>query len=109
MDVTRDDLRDLRDAIVGEMRAGFEGTHERLNLVNGRVGKVEAATAAHEAKISTLNREVFHRRASDAAPPVDPAYITKRDLYVAVGLLTALGALVTWVINVANFAEHAVR
>lgn len=39
------DTRDRIAAVLTEMRQGFDGTHSRLDTVNGRVRKMEIAVA----------------------------------------------------------------
>jgi hypothetical protein len=61
-DVTRDELRDLRNDIVGRMTDGFSGVHTRLDTLNGRTSKGEVAIAAADVRMTNLEREVFRRR-----------------------------------------------
>lgn len=63
MDVTKEDLHDVRDAIIGEMRGKFSETHGRLDVMNGRVGKVERLVDRHDERIKVVEEA---RRASVA-------------------------------------------
>lgn len=63
MDLTREDLRDLRDdmmahltAMGNQMSAGFAGTHERLDALNGQ-------TREHAKKIAVLQSQTDDLRA----------------------------------------------
>jgi hypothetical protein len=69
-DVTRDELRDLRDDIVGRMTDGFSGVHQRLDTLNGRTSKGEVAIAAADVRMANLEREVFrrHRTGGETVP-----------------------------------------
>lgn len=81
--VEKDDLRDVRDTILEEMRSGFAGVHQRQDITNGRVNAGEVQGATHDAKIRNLEAVVFGRRDSDhAAPPVEEEQrgITRRDV-----------------------------
>lgn len=62
--VTKDDLRDVRDTIVEEMRAGFVGVYARQDKTNGRVSATEVVVGAHDVKLRNMEREVFRRRRS---------------------------------------------
>lgn len=84
-DVTRDELRDLRDDIVELMTRGFDGVNLRLDKLNGRVGTSEVAIASGNVRVTNLEREVFKRRES-ATDDADTHALTLADLkwYLAV-------------------------
>lgn len=84
-DVTRDELRDLRDDIVELMTRGFDGVNLRLDKLNGRVGTSEVAIASGNVRVTNLEREVFKRRES-ATDDADAHALTLADLkwYLAV-------------------------
>ncbi len=71
MAVTQDDLRDVRDTILTEMRSGFAGMHARQDKTNGRVGASEIQIALLKSRVraafSALNRRRKVRR--DGDPP----------------------------------------
>jgi hypothetical protein len=69
MDVTREDLKELR----ADLNHGFSGVHQRLDVLNGRVRKGEISRAEHELRLGSLESS----GRGDAKP------ITKRDLAVA--------------------------
>ena len=65
-DVTREELKELRDDLVSRMNdqmsrmtSGFTGTHARLDMINGRVGKGEVAMGVMDARMGNLERETF--------------------------------------------------
>lgn len=58
----KDDLRDLRDQLMIELRNGFTGVHARQDITNGRLNGVEKTQSAHDAKIEGLQREVYRRQ-----------------------------------------------
>lgn len=93
--VDKEDLRDVRDTILNEMRAGFLGVHQRQDLTNGRVNAGEIQGATHEAKIRNLEATVFARRSSDA-PPVEPEQrgITRRDVQMVAAGASGLGVVI---------------
>lgn len=70
-DVTREELRDMREDLVERMTQGFTGVHSRLDLQNGRVGKSEVLIAEVGVKMANLEREVFRRHKPDG--PADLA------------------------------------
>jgi hypothetical protein len=61
--IERDELRDLRDAIVEEMRLGFAGVHSRQDQTNGRVLKTEKEVAVIDERMRTVadNYKVIFR------------------------------------------------
>lgn len=97
--VTKEDLWDLRDTLSRQNKDGFDGVHERLDVLNGRVGKNEVTGGEHGVRLINLEREVFKRRRSDTdhdEPKDDAAPLTRRDLAVALATLSAAGAIVTF-------------
>lgn len=114
-DVTRDDLRDLRDTIVDEMRAGFRGVHERQDVTNGRISKAEADLGRLDVRAKNLEREVFDRHRPDAPTPlpVEPSpaardrRITERDVRMLLAGASAVVAIVTLLWKVLPFLHRA--
>jgi hypothetical protein len=111
--VDKNDLRDVRDTILEEMRAGFAGVHERQDVTNGRVNAGEIQGATHAAKISNLEAEVFRRRSGDRgahppAPDGEQAGITRRDVAMFSAGAAALSAAVVFLWKVLPFllARH---
>lgn len=86
-DVTKEDLRDLRDTIVDQMRDGFSGVYERQDKTNGRLLKAEERGTEHDVKVKNLEREVFHRHRRRADPMSTAAAattgVTQRDVRIA--------------------------
>lgn len=68
MDVTKDDVRDLRDTLLDEMRTGFAGVHERQDKTNGRVNHAHESLAAIDVRVKNVEREVFARPRRMASP-----------------------------------------
>lgn len=102
--VTREDLRQLRDDLVTRMVSGFAGTHQRLDLINGRVGRNEVIAAQLDTKVENIEREVFDRsRHIPVVAPVEDERkgITRRDI-VMIGFGGA-GVIAAW-----KFVEWAV-
>lgn len=102
-EVTKDDLRDMRDTIVEEMRLGFEGVHKRQDTANGRLTKAEVADERHDVRLKNLEREIFHRahrrgrqgagtEGAEAAQEDRPA-LTRRELKLIVGFAAAAWAM----------------
>jgi len=58
-------LKELRDAVVKEMREGFSGVHIRQDTTNGRINKLELEQARQDERLKNTQREVFNRRRSD--------------------------------------------
>ena len=48
---TREDLRDLITDLRSDMRNGFDGVHNRLDILNGRTRKNEEVLARHDVRI----------------------------------------------------------
>lgn len=114
--VTIREFDGFKQAIVNALGSGFQGVHDRLDKVNGRLDKHDTAigqltprVAEHTVKISTLNNEVFRadrlgREIEDeeakrtATPDSEPITIKdlKRALWVAGGVLTFIGGLVKY-------------
>ncbi len=103
-DVTKDDLRDVRDTILTEMRDGFRGTNGRLDLLNGRVGRGEQGVARVDVRVKNLEREVFERpqpRVISAPGSIDAAVLaaeqrpalTRREVQVLVWVLGGVVAV----------------
>ncbi len=72
MSVGQDDLRDMRDTILAEMRIGFAGVHARQDQTNGRVGRTETEIARIEERVKTIFR-MFNRRQPKLREDDDPA------------------------------------
>lgn len=83
-----EEVRDIRDQVLREvtdkfnllltnMNTGFEGVHERQDLTNGRILKMENRQGGLEARTAALEREWresvhVHRRQTDPQPPPLP-------------------------------------
>lgn len=103
-DVTHQDLHRLEERIVARITervdVGFAGVHDRQDTTNGRIDKLEVRVNAAEVlhatngqKVRSLEAEVYRRphRKTDVDPGSRP--ITRWDLTVAIGVVTALGAI----------------
>jgi len=94
--VNKDDLHDVRDSLSNQMQLGFGGITARLDVLNGRVGKGEVADAELRTRIESVERDV---RENKRQPPAqgaaieEQAAITRRDLKVAVAVISALYVL----------------
>lgn len=60
--ITKDDLRDLRDVVVEEMRDGFSGVHTRQDVTNGRLNAAELELARQQVRLATLDKEVLEQQ-----------------------------------------------
>ncbi|HEX7048582.1 MAG TPA: hypothetical protein VF188_00085 [Longimicrobiales bacterium] len=107
--VDKDDLRDTRDTILEEMRAGFAGIHQRQDVTNGRVNAGEIQGAMHGTKIRHLEAEIFNRRAGDRRVSSDPEQrgITRRDVQMVLAGASGLGAAVMFLWKVLPFLLKA--
>lgn len=103
MDVTRDDLAESRELILGEMRRGFQGVHDRQDRTNGRVQTLEIEQGRQDERIKNIGKEVFGRRAGDRRQEPPPAAadassesrpITRRDVWISV---VSIGGAVAFV------------
>ena len=56
-EVTREDVRELREALTDTMREGFNALTQRLDRLNGRVGTLEGHRAAHGTEIEHLKEQ----------------------------------------------------
>jgi len=93
---TKADVRDMRDQLLGEMREGFDRTHARLDLLNGRVSKSEIEIGKHSERIKTLFARIVdrrhHERRQDEEAERRP--ITRRDVaLIGTGLGMGLATL----------------
>lgn len=89
MDLSRDDFRELRESLTDAMNRGFDGVHGRLDVLNGRTGKLEAATAVHEERWQRLDRAT--NTTSRAKPTLEEDLGIKGDWKVLVGMGTMIG------------------
>jgi hypothetical protein len=90
--VNKDDLHDVRDLLSEQIRLGFGSITARLDVLNGRVGKVEIVDAEHRVRIEALERDRAERNRSQTQQVVsdDQTALSRRDLKVAVAVLSAL-------------------
>lgn len=86
-DVTREEFRELRDDLVDRMTAGFTGVHQRLDVLNGRVGKGEVAIGETCVRLTNLERETFRAPGRRVERDEQPGSgVTRRDVQmVAIG------------------------
>lgn len=71
------------------MDAGFKGTHDRLDVLNGRTLRGEVAHAEIRTRVINLEHEIFRSRRDDASPHG----ISKRDGALAAFALAVIVAL----------------
>lgn len=87
--------REEFDRLYTTIDEGFRGTHERLDVLNGRIGKGEVAFAVSDARLASVEQEVFthpQRRKIDVEEP--PRVSRKRDhALVALGVATIVAAV----------------
>jgi hypothetical protein len=117
--VNKDDLHDVRDTLSEQMQLGFAGITARLDVLNGRVGKGEVADAVTDQRLghvdqrlSAVEREILNRRVTDKPPEAsgdDQAALTRRDLKVTVGVLSALYVLAQIIFKVLPMISKAVQ
>jgi hypothetical protein len=110
--VTKEDLWDVRDTLSAEAMRGFGGVHERLDVLNGRVGRGEVQAGEHGVRLVNLEREVFKRRRTDAGDVTpedrDAAPITRRDLKVAGYVLTGAAGTIGFLVKVLPWMLKAI-
>jgi hypothetical protein len=110
--VNKDDLHDVRDTLSEQIQHGFTGITARLDVLNGRVGKGEVVDAELRVRVENLERDVREKR---SAPPVEgaaieeQAAITRRDLKVAVAVLSAMYVLAQIAFKVAPVVAKLVQ
>jgi uncharacterized 2Fe-2S/4Fe-4S cluster protein (DUF4445 family) len=90
--VNKDDLHDVRDTLSDQIQSGFTGITARLDVLNGRVGKGEVSDAEHRIRLDNLERLEREKRSTPAAGTAieEQAAITRRDLKVAVAVISAM-------------------
>jgi hypothetical protein len=54
--LTREDLREAIRDVTATVNRGFDGVHERLDVLNGKTGRHESAIAVHEERWQRLDR-----------------------------------------------------
>jgi hypothetical protein len=102
-DMTNGEIaRQLAD-LKTQVGIGFQGTHGRLDKVNGqldihreKLGEHATALAEHRVKLSTLNGHVFRRSATSEDAAAESRPVTRADLALVGGALFALIELVRW-------------
>lgn len=114
-DINKDDLRDLRDDIIEQMRELFQGVYKRQDTTNGRVRDGEILSAQYGIKIKNLERELFAQRSGrrKADPVVIPKQvadrtISERDVRMIVLGSTGSAAILLFLWKVLPFALKAV-
>lgn len=90
--VNKDDLHDVRDLLGAQMQTGFGGINARLDVLNGRVGKGEVNDAEHRIRLDNLERLEREKRSQPVQGVAieEQAAITRRDLKVAVAVISAM-------------------
>lgn len=90
---TKDDVRDMREVVLEEMRLGFQGVYQRQDKTNGRLLAVEERSTETKTKVKGLEHEVFERPHRATASPRDRRHgITQRDLAIVMGTIGAMWA-----------------
>lgn len=54
--MTREDLREALRDINQSINRGMDGVHDRLDILNGRTGKLESLAAVHEERWQRLDK-----------------------------------------------------
>lgn len=88
--LTRDEFKGFTERLYQTTDDGFRGVHDRLDMLNGRTLKGEIAHAELKARLTSVEKEVFRRRADDhtTVPIATPSYFTKREkALVGLGIL----------------------
>jgi hypothetical protein len=110
----KEDLHDVRDMVLERVDTGFSAITARLDVLNGRVGKGEVANAVTDQRlghmdqrIGNVEKDLFNRRSTDQPAgkpePDDQAAITKRDLKVAVWVISTMYVLAQVAFKVVPF------
>ncbi len=96
---TKADLRDVRDQILDEVRSGNDRTHERLDVLNGRVGRGEVQAGKHDERLKNVEYEVFDRRKQErrGTGESEKQPIRRRDVTLVVAGGAALVAIVKFI------------
>lgn len=109
--VNKDDLHDVRDTINDnvdkglsglsqQMQHGIGGVNARLDVLNGRVRKGEVVDAEHEIRLDNLERDGREKKPRSPLEADENAAITRRDLKVAVAVISAMYVLAQLVFKV---------
>lgn len=104
VEITKQDIRDLKEELVAQMADGFgrndraqEQINRHLATLNGRVGKGETERATMGIRLGTLEREIGEVRRKPAEDAGENRRLRLWDLWIAVGsmglLWVALNAL----------------
>lgn len=72
----REEFTAAIDRLDESIRDGFEGTHRRLDAINGRVGRAEIEQARQDQRLKVLEHAVFPRRRRD--DPDEADYVSER-------------------------------
>lgn len=103
--LTREDLIDLRNMLSTRLDTGFSDLNERLDVLNGRVGRGEVDLGKHDIRLTNVEREVFRASTRRPDPPdedrrappeEDRLAITRRDVNVAIATVCGAGGVVTF-------------
>lgn len=112
----KEDLRDLKNDIVTEMRSGFKGVHDRQDSTNGRIGKAEVALGELRVRTVNLEREVFPRHRGEPLTPApmvsEPPQsrdrrVTERDVRMVLAGAGGAAALLVFLWKVLPFLHNA--
>jgi hypothetical protein len=93
-ELTREDLRELRETLTGEMRTGFAAVNQRLDRLNGRVGQLERESARQDT-------EIRHLRHHEGAWPASPRAFALL-IGAIVVLVQILDRVVGWAMTLAR-------
>lgn len=72
MEISRDEFYRAIDALRDDLKDGLAGTHDRLDVLNGRTLKGEVAHAELRADFRGLEKVVYRRRRTDAGDDDEP-------------------------------------
>lgn len=93
-EVTKEDLRDVRNSILREMAEGFNRVNDRLDTLNGRTVAGEVESAKHTLRISSLERRVYARRRADTND--DKRTVMQRDVKMVIAGVTGTVAVLAF-------------
>lgn len=110
--VNKDDLHDVRDVLSEQIQRGFSGITARLDVLNGRVGRAEISDAEHRLRLEALERDVRESKRQTPATGTaieEQAAITRRDLKVAMAVMTSMYVIAQIVLKVWPMLTRALQ
>ena len=99
-EVTKADLWDVRDRLTELIEVGFQRTHARQDVTNGRLLKAESELTRHDERIKTL-----FRRQAKPEDEGDDRRITQREVLIALGTIVATVAVLKFLPMLATLVK----